>query len=247
MHLLYLDDAGSASNRQEKHFILAGIGVFERQVHWLQVRLDELAEQLGHPEPDRLEFHGNQILAGRGWWRRMNLERRRAVIKEGLLTAQSLRGEWELFGVIVDKRERSPEDPVEYAFEQLCSRFDHFLRRLYYRGNNQRGVIVLDKVDQESKLQALASEFRTTGHRWGGVVHNLVDVPFFVDSRATRLIQYADLVAYAMWRKYEKGDDEFFDVISGFFDNDGGIVHGLHHFRNRYDFCNCPGCVSRLP
>ena len=43
-------------------------------------------------------------------------------------------------------------------------------------------------------------------------------MPFFVDSKATRLIQYADLVAYALWRKFEKQDDEVFDAVSDAFD-----------------------------
>ena len=53
---------------------------------------------------------------------------------------------------------------------------------------------------ERMRLQSLAAEFKAVGHSWG-VTHNLADVPLFVDSRATRLIQYADLVAYAMWRK----------------------------------------------
>ena len=76
-----------------------------------------------------------------------------------------------------------------------------------------------------------------------GVVRNLADVPLFVDSRATRCIQYADLVAYAMWRKFEKGDGEFFDVIADSFDSEGGVVHGLHHFKRFDDACDCPVCV----
>jgi hypothetical protein len=171
---------------------------------------------------------------------------RRSVIVDILLTARTLRGEWELFGVVVDKSALSPDDAIEYAFEQICSRFDQFLARLHRNGNNQRGLIILDKSSQETRLQSLATEFRTLGHRWG-VTRNLVDVPLFVDSKATRLIQYADLVSYAIWRKFEQGDTEFFDVISDFFDREGGAVHGLHHYRNQYDNpCDCPGCVSRL-
>ena len=74
---------------------------------------------------------------------------------------------------------------------------------------------------------------------------NLADVPFFVDSKVTRGIQYADLVAYAMWRKYERGDSDFFDVIADWFDSEGGVVHGLHHYRNRDEPCDCPACLSR--
>ena len=98
------------------------------------------------------------------------------------------------------------------------------------------------KAQQEMRLQTLASEFKDIGHTWG-LTRNLADVPLFVDSSATRIIQYADLVAYAMWRKFEKGDNEFFEVIAGAFDREGGVVHGLHHFKNPTDPCDCPGCI----
>ena len=245
MYLLYLDDAGAAKNPAEKHFVLAGIAVFERQAYWLQNSLERFVSTLGHPAPEMLEIHSNPIRNGRGWWRRVPRENRRAVIADGLKSVQGLaRYQWRLFGVVVDKEAVFPEDPVEYAFEQICSRFNLFLRRLYLQGDPQRGLIVLDKSAQESKLQSLASEFRAFGHRWGAMT-NLADVPFFVDSRATRGIQYADLVAYALWRKYERGDGEFFDVIGNWFDSEGGVVHGLHHYRNQNDPCDCPACFSR--
>ena len=242
---MYLDDAGSADSSGEKYFVLAGIALFERQAYWLQNSLEKFVATLGHPAPETLEIHGSVIQSGKNWWRKIPRNERRAVIANGLRTAQGFTPlQRKLFGVVVDKEARSPEDPVEYAFEQICNRFDLFLRRLYHQGNPQRGIIVLDKSTRETRLQSLATEFRTFGHRWG-TMPNLADVPFFVDSRATRGIQYADLVAYAMFRKYERGDGEFFDVIANWFDSEGGVVHGLHHYRKRDGFCDCPACVSR--
>ena len=247
MYLLYLDDAGDVKNPRDNYFILAGIAVFERQVEHLQDALDRLASHVRDQDPDAVEFQGNAILSGRGWWRSIrSQERRDTIILDGLDAAQSLAPrQWRLFGAAVDKRAISPEDAIEYAFTQMCDRFDKFLRRLYREGIRQKGLIVLDKSAQETRLQSLASEFRAFGHRYGDVV-NLVDVPFFVDSKATRCIQYADLVAYAMWRKYEQGDARFFDAIAHSFDSEGGIVHGLHHYRNLADPCDCPGCTHRI-
>ena len=75
MHLLYLDGAGSVSNPDDKHIVLAGVSVFERQAHWLRIELDRLAEnltrRLGNPTPQALEFHGNPIRKGDGWWRNL--------------------------------------------------------------------------------------------------------------------------------------------------------------------------------
>lgn len=56
---------------------------------------------------------------------------------------------------------------------------------------------------------------------------NLAEVPVFLDSRASRLIQLADLVAYSVFQKFERGDTRFFDIITHRFDAVGGVVHGL--------------------
>jgi len=145
---------------------------------------------------------------------------------------------------VIEKASISPSDAVDYAFEQVCTRFDAFLSRQYYAGNKQRGLIILDKSTRETRLQGLAAEFKNTGHRYG-VLRNMSDVPMFVDSRATRLIQYADLVSYALWQKFEKGDSEFFDTISDRFDREGGVVHGLMHQTGNRLSCDCPYCDTR--
>ena len=229
MYLLYLDDAGSVKSPSERFFILAGIAIFERQVYFLDKEMSKLAVRIAPSDCEHLEFHGNEMQSGRKLWRKLcqNKDGRRTAIRHALATARSLQGEWCLFASVVEKVAVPEEDPIEYAFEQIISRFDHFLRRKYQEGNQQRGLIIMDESTRETRLQTLAQEFRSNGHRWG-VLRNMVDVPFFVDSKATRLVQYADLVAYALWRKFEHGDSEFFDVIDDAFDTEGDTCHGLH-------------------
>lgn len=244
MYILYLDDAGSVEAASQRHFVLAGICVFERQTHWLAKALDDLAQRI-HPEaPHALEFHGSHMLPGKGFWRSIkDRETRRRHICDALGTARALQGRWALFGVVVDKSAVSPQDPIEFAFEELCIRFDAFLKREFRRGNAQRGLIVLDKSTRETRLQALAIGFRRDGHSHG-LLQNLADVPLFVDSSATRLIQFADLVSYALWQKFEKADPAFFDVIATSFDSEGGVTHGLLHRRTSGSVCACPSCIS---
>lgn len=228
MYLLYVDDAGSIPNKSEKHFVLAGIAVFERQVYHLDLLLNNLAMSIMPDEPRHLEFHANEMQSGRNRWRRLgSREVRRSHLCEALKTAERLKGEWALFGVVVEKSAMQDEDVMEYCFEQLSSRFDHFLGRMHRRSNTQRGIIIMDESTKETRLQELALNFRTHGHRWGKL-RNLVDVPFFVDSKATRLVQYADMVAYALWRSYEHQDHQFLDLIRARFDRTGEAVHGLH-------------------
>jgi hypothetical protein len=52
------------------------------------------------------------------------------------------------------------------AFEDLCQRFDYFLNRRRQQGDQQRGMIILDKTTRETSLQQLSREFRKIGTRW---------------------------------------------------------------------------------
>lgn len=38
MHLLYLDDSGSAENKNEAYFVLGGVCVPERNMRWLPMK-----------------------------------------------------------------------------------------------------------------------------------------------------------------------------------------------------------------
>jgi hypothetical protein len=105
-------------------------------------------------------------------------------------------------------------------------------------------LVIMDEMHQEQPLQALARHFRLTGTRWG-MLRNMAEVPLFVDSKASRLVQLADLVAYAIWRRYEHRDGRFFDPIVPFFDTEGGVIHGLVHSKPRTVSCFCPSCMSR--
>ena len=135
---------------------------------------------------------------------------------------------------------------MEIAFEDLCKRFDLFLRRENENQERQpqRGLLILDKTAQETALQRLAITFRTLGTRWGGL-HYLADTPLFIDSRVSRIIQLADHVAYAVFRRYQARDTQYFDLIANKFDQHEGIVHGLAHKELENPHCMCPACMSR--
>jgi len=129
---------------------------------------------------------------------------------------------------VIKKAALSGVDPVEYAFEQLVSRFDLFLSRQYTKYKTpQRGLMLFDKSRTERRIQTLAHEFKYIGHSWGKL-RNYAEVPVFLDSKASRLIQLADLVAYALFRQYECGDSIFYEVIKDCFDFDSGVKHGLY-------------------
>lgn len=224
VYILYADESGAAGDKHQRFFVLAGIAVFDRQTWWLSRELDKLVGRLFPHQPE-VELHGNHILQGKGIWRSLPVKTRIAAYQEALSLVKK---GMPLFGVGVERAFLTGRDPVEYAFEQMCSRFDMYLGRHYKRRNDpQRGLIVFDKTSYETSLQGLAAGFRTVGHRFGKV-RNLSEVPLFLDSRASRLVQLADLVAYALFRFLEHQDQRFFPLIEPRFDTEGGVKHGLH-------------------
>lgn len=244
MHLLYLDDSGCVGNPQDKHLVLAGLAVPERSPHWFTKELDQVAKRVS-PEDTSIEFRGADIWGGKKGWRKIDRQVRNEAHRDALqVLGRSANAR--LFGVAIHKEGAAPEDPMEYAFEQICNRFDRFLARLHKNKDTQRGLIILDDSAYETALQGLATNFRAEGHRWG-VLRNIADVPLFVSSKATRMIQYADLVAYSLRRYYEYGDAKMFDLIKHRFDAVGGVVHGLHHRVPSQDIgnCNCHSCRQR--
>lgn len=243
MHLLYLDDSGAVRNANDRHIILAGLSIFERSGHWLSAQMDELAAKLWPSNPASLEFHGTEIFSGKKQWRGIKREDREAAYLTalGYLTKSA---NTRLFCAAVHRQATGVDDPMELAFEHVASRFDRMLGRFHKNGNTQRGLIVLDESAYETSLQALTSQFQFHGHKWGQL-YNLAEVPLFVNSKATRLIQYADLVAHASRRYFELGDSTYFDVIKNSFDSVGGERLGLVHRIPSGEKCGCFCCFGR--
>jgi hypothetical protein len=227
MYLLYADESGTTHDQNQQYFVLAGFCIFERQGYWISDQLDKIAARFDPADPLSVELHGSPMLIGRGKWRSYSKSDREKAIEDILQVFLQSHPSNRLFASVIKKTLVSPKDPVEVAFEQLASRFDRYLIRLHKHDNTQRGIIIFDKSTYETTIQSLATDFRTIGYSWG-VIRNFSEVPLFLDSKASRLIQLADIIAYAIFRNFEKGDSRFFSIIQQRFDSEGGIVHGLH-------------------
>lgn len=229
MYLLYADESGSIGDPTERFFVLAGLSVFEREPHWLEQELEQIAKRFNSHEPESVELHGSPMRAGKGKWRSFPKQDREQAIIDALTVGVCKRhpGQVRLFAAVLEKKNFAGQDIAQVAFEQLSSRFDQFLGRLHQKGNTQRGLILFDKSSTEKRIQTLAKEFKKAGHSFGKT-RNYAEVPVFIDSQASRLIQLADLVTYAIFRKFEHSDPRFYDLISNCFDADGGVVHGFY-------------------
>lgn len=233
--------------------MLAGLAVFEREIYWFSQELDSLQQEYFPKEAEPLMFHATKLRISEGQkveepWSSLGREKRRELKDKIYATIKNRRGV--LFGCAVEKKlvEVRKEDPYEHAFEDLISRFDLFLsrvnRQMVAEGKDeQRGLIVLAESSYQKAIALLARRLKEKGTRWG-ILHNVSDIPLFAPAKDTRLLQYADFCANAIYGRYHAKMTGDFDCIASKFDQDGGIIHGLSHFSIDAS-CSCVACFSR--
>lgn len=254
MYILYLDDSGSVFNKHEDYLVLGGVCVHESAIHWLSEQLEVIASTIHAAELRLVEFHAAAIFGGReGFWKQMpDRLHRIETIKRVLRVLDSARSfpPITLFACAVHKPSFPDHDPVELAFEDLTSRFSFFLQRasnLEKHPYSHKGMLVLDKSTYEENLQNMVLKFRKEGNQWGNNLRNLCEVPLFVDSKSSRIIQLADHVAYSVFRRYNANDLTYYNCIESKFDRSEstGVIYGLTHKQLYNRHCTCPACITR--
>ena len=131
-----------------------------------------------------------------------------------------------LFGAVIKNQ---GDTVAEDLFTQITSRFDKFLKRKYSKSQEPaRGIAIFDKTKMEQQFQVWSHIYKKIGNQWGETLANFAEVPLFLDSKMSRSIQVADIIAYAIFRKFQHDDDTYFSVIKDCFDKDGNYEHGLY-------------------
>lgn len=240
MHLLYLDDSGSVNNINEQYIVLGGVSVSEHQCQHLTSELDKIAQSIDPENFNDIEFHASEIFSRRrSPWNKLTRNDAQEIIKDVLNVVSYAHESVQAFACAIHKSSYPEHNSMNMAFEDLCIRFDGYLRNLYASGDQQKGLLILDDSVHETNLQQLARNFR----QWGSI-QNLADAPIFVDSKSSRIVQIADHIAYSVFRRYNHSDTQYFDIIAPRFHSVEQVVHGLAHKQKITENCMCPACHS---
>jgi len=271
MYLLYLDESGTHAGAPV--FILSGIAVHENDVWYLQRALHRQVAAALRPhslDPTRYEIHAKELRASDAElqakpakgknrakpaspWLDVPARDRRDLLSNAFRSLCNFRGRdarfpFRAFGAVVQSTYANKE---ERAYELVLNKFDEMLGRIYHQhgGERQRGLVLHDvRQKEEQGIQAWTALWRERAGNVGQI-NNIVDVPVFLDSRASRVIQAADLVSYALWRYYGPTIEErFLRPMWRLFDEDKGQMHGLIHVTPKFarKECPCPPCQNRF-
>ena len=190
-YLTYLDESGSPGDLNTPFFVLAGVSVFERQPHWLEQSLDAIAEPFEQRAGTYLELHASPMFSGKDGWGQFSAPERAQAAADVVRVLTDTRPRLNVFAAVVEQSQMlRTADILPYSYEVLAAKFDDYLARRYHRGDAQRGLFVLDqkRATEEKDVQALHRTFKQIGHA-NGRLRNFAEVPMFVDSKSTRLIQ----------------------------------------------------------
>ena len=180
----------------------------------------------------------------------LSLKERQKLIYEIALEVSSW-GFVRLFAECVDKTffnpTRAPKPIDEQSFEQVVSRFEHYLQ-ITNKGvtHERRGLLIHDHNQTVAKRHTLLmKKFHKDGTLWTGIKH-IIETPLFVNSELTSMVQIADLCAYALRRYLENKENQLFDLVFKRADRKGDpaspVVVGVRHFTK--PSCTCKICAA---
>lgn len=108
------------------------------------------------------------------------------------------------------------DDLYHFAYKPLSERFQYYLQDLSRTvGRTETGIIVADHrgIKSDARFRQAHERMLRRSTDFTSSYENLVEGLFFQPSDISTGVQLADLVAGAVWRKYEKGDDYCFKQL----------------------------------
>ncbi len=240
MYLMYVDESGDSglSNSPTRYFILSGLIIHE--LRWND-SLNQLIEFRKRMRTSfgllmREEIHSAHLINRPGSLVRIPRNDRLTIIRAFLNEVSAL-PEVNIINIIVDKQGKpAGYDVLGKAWEALIQRFSNTMMRRNFPGPanaDERGMIIPDNTDAKT-VQGLMRKMRKynpipnqspygVGYR-NLIVTNIVEDPYFKDSRHSYFIQAADVVAFSLYQRTAPSSYVKRKSAQNYFNRLGGVL-----------------------
>lgn len=222
MHILFLDESGtppSATKRKDKYFVIGGLAIPDGV--WRKVRDDLFGMKVRRKIWGELKWRyfapTNDDEANP--MKKMDQEERNAIRSEMYQIIGSVKSVKAMACVAcIEAAYQMPsitcaDDLYHFTYKPVSERFQYYLQDLSRAvGRTETGIIVADHRGPQPDARFRTAHERLLGAEGDFIsaYPNLVESLFFQPSDISVGIQLADMVAGAVWRKYEKGDDYWY-------------------------------------
>lgn len=243
MYLFYIDESGDPFGWDKSdNFVLAGAAIHEGQVRRFSEQIDLIQQKYFPMISMPIELHASVIRSGKDRFRRMTIADREKLMTDISNIIKSAHfPNLILFATAIHvSAVRSGPQALRDCLEDICQRFNTFLVRQCNAGYIDKGLLIMDRSGRETRVRELMDEFRKSGTKYGHL-GNVIDVPYFADSKHTRMLQLADFIAFAFGRYLNASDRSLFDMICGRIDRSspGSTSVGFKHIIAGRHACSC--------
>ncbi len=163
-------------------------------------------------------------------------------------------GNARLFAECVDKvffdPVRTGKTVAEQSFEQLVTRFEHYLQVIGANDPSPElcyGLLIHDNNETIAKrCTALMKDYHKKGTSYLSL-ERTIETPLFVDSQLTSMVQIVDLCAYGLRRYLENDEEDIFNLIMRRADRKQGVLVGVRHYTDSNCTCKICGAHRVVP
>lgn len=241
MHLFFIDDSGSLPNGASlvhNHFVLGGLVIPEEQWHNLEKDFSRLCKKFQVKGEVKWRFFGQKIgrTDKRNSLSHLTIQER-DELRSCLLAAVTKYNSVKIIASVTRLKNlrlvpcAHVEDVYSQAYKPLTERFQCYLQDLSRTsGSKFNGIIICDhrNPNQDRLLSNFHNDLLKLGQNWKSKYDNLIEHLFLSSSHYSIGLQYADLVAGAIFRYFEHGDDRWYNILAKSFRTDprNGQIEG---------------------
>lgn len=239
MHLLFLDESGTPpapTARRDRYFVIGGVIIPEESWHPVKDALLGMKARLGIRGELKWRYFAPGNDDASNPLRKMDARQRDTVRTEvyriicehkeikSIACVASVEAAYKIGSV------KTSDDLYQGTYKPVTERFQYYLQDASTSSHKQLGIVVSDhRGPRDDKLlRRHHQKLLYSGSEFSSRYENLVESLFVQPSNMSVGVQLADMVAGAVWRKFEKGDSRFFDMAEASFRKSrSGTVEGF--------------------
>ena len=247
MHLFFLDESGTIVPQSKKHtdyFVIGGVIIPEIHWHDIYKKLRDIKKQYGITSEIKWRYFAKNNKDDSNGLKHLDFEQRNEV-RNKLFNIITSYKSIKIITVVTNIEEAyklpyidNQNDLYWYSYKQAVERFQYYLQDLSREsGAEFNGLVIIDNrlSCDDDRLRTLHYKLMTGKEEKQMPMSNLIEGLFIASSHLSVGVQFADLIAGAVFRKYEKNDDRYFNQIKDSIRNRNGNIsgYGIAAFPNK--------------
>ena len=238
MHLFFIDESGTIVPENKKHskyFVIAGVIIPEN--HWKEIykKLRILKKEYNINSEIKWRYFAPNNQDKDNGLKHLTFEEKDKV-RSRLYNIVTSYKSVKIISTVTNVEEayklpyiKDKDDLYWYSYKQAVERFQYYLQDISRTsGAEFNGLVIIDNrlSFEDNRLRILHHNLMITEKENNSKFNNLIEGLFIAPSHLSVGIQFADIVAGAIFRKVEKNDNTYYDQIKSNIRNKDGKILG---------------------